>query len=136
MGIKLYERNPELSVCAAVSKHKYIGEKNGEFIFDEIIKIEDQLYCCVRTSVKDNEYVNALLDPITFQKNDHCEELETYEDAWTCPLCGYEDYESYELADSSDDYKCPVCRATTEYEVEHIAKYTVKLIKAPEIKEV
>ena len=131
MSTKLYLRDSEQGIMSEASQHEYIGEMKDEFKIGHILKIKDKLYTCVQTSFN----AEALFDPITFKDFEHCEELETYEDAWTCPLCGYEDYDSYELDNSKIDYECPGCGAITKYEVEYTANYSVTLIQAPEIKE-
>ena len=51
----------------------------------------------------------------------------------TCPACGYENHDSWELSDEDNNYECGGCGAILSYEREIEVTYSSNLIKAPEI---
>lgn len=51
----------------------------------------------------------------------------------TCPYCGDENQDSWELSQNSDDYECENCGAIMWYEREIEVSYSSKLIKPPTV---
>lgn len=68
----------------------------------------------------------------------YIKEMEDYEyhntDELTCPYCGYEDSDSWELYDQEDERDCPVCGGVFGYSREVTVSYYSKKVKEPEIK--
>jgi hypothetical protein len=58
-----------------------------------------------------------------------------YEKNITCPVCGYEDQDSWEHGDdSSESYDCGRCGAVLSYQREITIEYSISVVKMPEIK--
>lgn len=54
-----------------------------------------------------------------------------YESDLTCPYCGYEDIDAFELSEDSGEDVCGRCGAELEYERHIEVTYTTKLLKKP-----
>lgn len=65
-------------------------------------------------------------------------EMESYEyhntDEVTCPYCGYEDTDSWELDDQEDERDCPMCGGVFGYSREVTVSYYSEKVKDPKIK--
>jgi Zn ribbon nucleic-acid-binding protein len=55
-----------------------------------------------------------------------------FEDCITCPVCGYEDGDSWESEDDSDDYECGRCGATLRIHRNVSVSYDAELVKKNE----
>lgn len=130
--MKLFLRNREVSIMGEVMMHIPVGETEQKIKINKLIELDGKVYqCCI----VDFQNKAMLLDPVIIKEDLQPDETTTNE-SWNCPFCCYEDEESHELEKSSDDYECPVCGAITEYEVEYLPRFTVKLKKKPDVSKI
>ena len=108
----------------------------GEFKnvdFHDIIEIRNEIYhICIGTPDKCGGYSKVVVEKIDLEEEEDAND--TYEINWTCPVCGYEDQDSFELEEEDNEYECPNCRAITSYSRNIEVTFAVKLIKYPKVK--
>jgi len=107
-----------------------IFETKEDIDIGSAIKINGKTYsiCSVRC---DGSYAIVKEFEFTNSENDECFE----EDYIKCPVCGYEDIDSFECCDSDDNYECSVCGSILSYERVIDVTYTTKVVKKGVVKE-
>jgi hypothetical protein len=94
------------------SKEYSILATEKEVPFDEILEINGKLYtCCSRTLNKDSDN-RIIVEEVSFNKE---EDLKIKEEV-TCPYCGYELSDSWEMDDYDDEVYCDGCKSFYSYE--------------------
>jgi rubrerythrin len=131
--IDVYELTDKYTICDYVDGEKstpifQISETSG---IHEIIKKDDVFYsvCCISREEKKI----AVKKLSSFVESEEVEE--TYEDEWTCPYCGYIDYDAFELAEEEENHHCPNCGSTVTTHREISCHYSVEPVKANDITE-
>lgn len=96
----------------------------------DIFKMENKYYVVCRIN---HTHDYAIAEPINF-----CEKGQSnkFEINLICPFCGYENGDSWELLDCSDDHECGRCASIISYERIIDVSYSAKPIKANNIKEI
>lgn len=106
----------------------YLGETDKYVDFGQLLLIDSNYYeCCSRNTQKELFVRWVCVD------SDLPQERENYsEDYLVCPYCGYEDEDSFELADEDDEYECPRCKSILKYNRQITVSYDVELVKEEE----
>ena len=122
--MKIYEFPSETS---NESKYTYIGETDQEIQLGAFVKLNNRYYrCCMLDLSNDSSYVQFVNDYIP--RDD-----DTYTNNYlTCPYCGYEDENSFELPDEDDEYECPQCKSILKYNRQITVSYDVQVVKEKE----
>lgn len=109
----------------AYSKHIF-KTSNKEFQFGENIKIDNQLYVLCRKTIEgDNFYIG--ISKVEMKDDEDINDL--YESEITCPACGSQLTDSWEMSDSDDEYQCENCGSIFSYEREIDVNYICTLVK-------
>lgn len=91
--------------------------------FSQFLKYRNKYYIIVRQNVKDNY---SFVEEVTLNQNpkDYY-----YEHNIKCPYCGYEDQDSWEASEKSDNKECDQCGSIFSYQREIIVHYNSQPIK-------
>ena len=102
----------------------YLGETSGYIDFGKLLLINNKYYECCGLNTQNELYIRRL-----YADSDLPEEEETYnEDCLTCPYCGYENKDSFELPDEDDEYVCPRCGSVLKYNKRITVSYDVEVV--------
>jgi len=100
------------------SKKYCILETNQDVPFDELLNINGKLYnCCSRTLNKDSDN-KIIVEETIFNEEEYKIAQEI-----TCPYCGEELSDSWEMSDSEDEVYCEGCKSTYAYERDYDITY-------------
>lgn len=114
---------------------KFLGEFSSEIDFGDTLEINGLIYkICSATCNKEGGYSEAIAEEIIL--NDKDEIGETCESELTCPVCGYEESDSWELSDSEEDHECGGCGAVLSYERDFTVEYRASLVEYPDVKKI
>ena len=106
---------------------KYLGETDQVIEFGVLLKFNSRYYRCLALNPKENAlYVRFVDFWIPEDKDSYTN------DYLTCPYCGYEDHDSFELPDEDDEYECPQCGSTLKYHREIGVSYDVEVVEGKE----
>lgn len=106
---------------------KYLGETDQEIEFGVLLKVNNMYYRCSALKAEEDSLYVRFVDFQVPQEGD------TYTDDYlTCPYCGYEDHDSFELPDEDDEYECPQCGSTLKYHREISVSYDVEVVEGKE----
>ena len=109
--------------------YPYIGEVDAVISLNDVIKVEDEYYTPGVLELKENRAgvrkVQIDLDP----------DDKDYKGNLTCPYCGYEDGDSWELEDSDKEHECGRCGAIISFGRVVTVEYNASPVKPPQIVE-
>lgn len=98
-----------------------------EFVFGDVLEIDDKYYSC-------GQYNRSMgLVGVREVFLDLDGEEKEYTDNVICPYCGYEEKDSWELADESEDHECEQCGAIFGYTRDITDEYNSSPVKPPQI---
>ena len=107
-------------------------EHEGLFLND-VLKLDNKVYRVYRVSHK-NKYGELSVKEIKTFDLDNVES--NYESEITCPICGYQEQDSWEYRSDCDEYDCGCCGAVLEYNREVTVEYRTTVKEKPEVKEI
>ena len=130
--IKVYLQHPDPKTRYGIDYHYQDAVPLFEIeeidVYD-IIKYKEKTYA---TSSFHSKLNYAVVSPIEMKESPE----ETDESLFTCPYCGYEDGDSFELSNSEDNHSCPHCNSIVSYERFVEVSYQVTPVKRAEIREI
>ena len=127
MSTKLYDISNWCRQGSEVEDYPYIGEINIDLSMGTVVNVNGNYYIPgVRNLNKNSAGVRKV--EINLEPED-----KDYTDNLTCPYCGYEDSNSWELGDSDDEHQCGQCCATISYERVVTVEYNSSAKVPPEI---
>jgi len=127
MSTKLYDISNWCRKGTELENYPYIGEIDIDLTLGVVAKVGDKYYTAGVLN-HSNKSAGVRKIEIDFEPEDN-----DYENNLTCPFCGYQDDDSWELSDSEDDHECSRCSATISYERVVTVEYTSLPVKPPEI---
>jgi ferredoxin-like protein FixX len=101
---------------------KLLTAIDGEPEFDTPLKIKGKLYSARMSDLKEKAFIVK-----SFEDKEEDETL--LEENIVCPVCGYEDRDSFEINDYDDEYECPTCHSILETQREVEVTYSAKLVR-------
>jgi ribosomal protein S27AE len=129
MGTKLYDISDWCNKGADVKGYPYIGEINIKLSMGAIVRVDDDFYA-IGVLERNAGYAGVRKIEINFDPED-----ESYTNNLTCPYCGFEDADSWELSDGEDEHECGRCGATMSFERIVSVEYSSSAVRPPEIVE-
>lgn len=120
-GIKAFESDFDYSSCPVLFE--------ADVSVCDVVRHNGKIYSVCMTN-KGQGYAG-----VKEIKIDMDAEETNYKRNLVCPVCGWENNDSWELDDSDDAYECGCCGAVLEYTREVKVTYNAKVVKRPEIKE-
>ena len=110
MSTKLYNISDWCRKGTEIEDYPYIGEVDINVSINEVIKIDENYYAPgVVNPSKNSAGVTKIELDLNPDSKDYTNNL-------TCPYCGNEDIDSWELSDNEDEHKCGRCRAIISYQ--------------------
>lgn len=96
----------------------------------DVFHVDDEYSVVCRINLKTNSVGVRKID-----YDPEREDFETHEHEFTCPYCGYIDFDAFELSDEGET-KCGTCGAVLVYERQITTSYSVTGKKPPNVLEV
>ncbi len=127
MSTKLYDISNWCRQGTEVESYPYIGEIDIDLTIGEVVKVDDNYYTIGIMDPK-NKIAGVRKVEIDLKPKDI-----NYKSNLTCPYCGYEDNDSWELADDDGEHECGRCGAVMAYERIVTVEYCSSPVKPPEI---
>ena len=127
MSTKLYDITNWCRQGIEVQSYPYIGEVDIDVSIGTIIQIHNEYYS---PGVVGKGYAGVRQIELNLEPND-----ERYTRNAKCPYCGYENDNSWELADSDDNHECRECGAIIEYKRIVTVEYNASPKRPPDIVE-
>jgi DNA-directed RNA polymerase subunit RPC12/RpoP len=128
--MKLYDITDWCKHGVEVEDYPYIGEvdiKADTYEFGTPLNINGTHYTIgVFSKAKDS--AGARKTEINYAGKER-----SYENNIVCPYCGYENRDSWECADSDDEYECGRCQGIFSYERVVTVEYNSFPVKPPEV---
>ncbi len=114
-----YKSKVDFNLTDEEIKSKVIAKSEKEFAFDDIVSINGSLYTthCAQ-AIDSDRYCDV--SKIEMLEEEDVDDL--IESEITCPYCNH-DIESFEMADSEDDYRCGYCGSIFSYQREVSVDY-------------
>ena len=109
----------------------FIGETDQQLDFESMLKFDNKYYRCSMQDLRDNSLYVRFVDYYLPRRND-----DFCDDNLTCPYCGYEELDSFELMDEDDEYICPQCGSKLKYHREIEVHYDCEVVEEKEPVEV
>jgi len=128
MSTKLYDISNWCKQGVEVKNYPYIGEIDIDLAIGEVVKVGDSFYVPgVLSPVNKRAGVRKM--EIDFQPED-----KEYENNLTCPYCGHEDSDSWELSsDDEDEHECGRCGGIMSYQRIVTVEYNSSPKKPPDV---
>lgn len=127
MSTKLYDISDWCKKGSNLEDYPYIGEVDIGLEINQVVEIDGEYYAVgVYSYPKCSAGVHKI--EINFDPEER-----NYEDSLTCPYCGYEDLDSFELEDNSEEHPCSKCGGIISYERVTTIEYNTAPKKAPEV---
>ncbi len=129
--MKIYDINSHSNWFDDITQCKMLGRTEADFEvgIHSVIKLKNKYYRIGLIDVK-NEYCGVR----KCKKFDITNEETSFKHLLTCPICGFEDNDSFELSDNDDEYQC-ACGAVLEIERDYEITYSAKVVQLPKIYE-
>lgn len=127
--MKVYDISTDRNWYDDITKCKMIGEIDAEVEIYSVIKLKDKYYSVCITDIKKTYCGVRICKKFDFDNEDT-----SLEEMVTCPICGFEDNDSWELSDNDDQYQCS-CGAILEIERNVEVTYSAKVVHLPKIYE-
>lgn len=108
--MKLYDITNWCRQGTSIEDYPYIGEIDAIFNIGEVVKIGADYYA---PGVLAGDKAYAGVRKIRIETNPSNKD---FKNNLTCPYCGYEDEDSWELSDNEDEHECGRCGAIISYE--------------------
>lgn len=118
-----------LEIVEGEQKGVFLVDYNGDIDFHSVIEINGELYRPRSMSIKECTMSVEKLEVIDGSEVGD----EEYGNVFTCPYCGDEYADAWELSEGSHETTCPNCSAELEYTKEYEVSYTVKLTAIPRL---
>jgi len=127
MSTKLYNISNWCKQGIEVEDYPYIGEIDIDLSISVVVKINKNYYVPeVLNPSKNSAGVRKIEINLEPEDKDYTENL-------TCPYCGYEDRDSWELSDDDDEHQCGRCCATISFQRQVTVEYNSSAKTPPEI---
>lgn len=94
------------------------------------IKIDDNYYSVCSTTYENGQPIYSIVEK--FEVSDDFDDECFREDYIKCPVCGWENLDSFECSDYNENYICGQCGSVLSYGREIEVTYTTKLVKKVE----
>ncbi len=124
---KLYDISNWCKQGYEIEDYPYIGEVDMDLDLGQVVKVDDDYFVPgVLNHINRSAGVRKM--QIDFEP-----ESKHYESGLVCPYCGYEDRDSWELADDDNEHECGRCGAIIAYERQVTVEYNSSPVKPPEV---
>lgn len=117
------------------NENNFIFELPDDYkpVYEAPFKHNGKIYSAICSKYTDNVKTDIVVEELNL-------DFKNTENSWeyniTCPICGYEDEESYDHSPAEETYVCPICGAVLELEIDYVTYYSTKVITPPNIPEV
>lgn len=114
---------------------KPILETNKKLDFNSLLRINGSIYRIIRARLKnpDNQkdgYSWIAIEELPKYKENEKDIYENYgEDYIMCPVCGYEDRDSFETHEDTNEYECPNCGSILRVNINYSITYDTQVRK-------
>lgn len=105
-------------------------EQNISLSKCKTIKIDNNYYSVCSTTYENGNPLYSIVEE--FKMSDDFDDECFREDYIKCPVCGWENLDSFECADYDENYICGKCGSVLSYGREVEVTYTTKLVKKVE----
>lgn len=109
-----------------ITNYPFLCELNEDINNLGLLDLNGKHYCVCRLNYKEN---TGLVELITLKEEP---EDMLYEDEITCPYCGDEHSDSWEMADDDSHYECGTCGGIFSYQRDVEVTYNSSPVSPPE----
>jgi len=127
MGAKLYDISNWCKQGPEVENYPYIGQIDVDINIGEVVKVGNSYYVPGVLNIA-NKSAGVRKTKINFRPED-----KDYKHELTCPYCGYEESDSWELSDDDEEHECGRCGGIISYQRVVTVEYNSSPKKPPKI---